>query len=204
MFTGIVKGVFPIHQIQKMPGMRKFSIKVPNELTQGLQIGASVSIDGICLTATRIEAEEIWFDVIQETLGRTTLHKTEIGSLVNVERSAQFGDEIGGHILSGHVFGTAEIIQIKKWENNQSVFFRMNPAWIKYLFPKGYIAIDGISLTLVDVLPEGTFSVHLIPETLKITTLGRKKEGDLVNIEIDSQTMAIVDTVERVLAQKGK
>ena len=127
----------------------------------------------------------------------------DVGQLVNVERSAKFGDEIGGHVLSEHIIGTAEIVKVHLLENNRVMTFETNPDWMKYFFPKGYIAVDGVSLTLVDVDHSGTFTVHLIPETLRLTTLGFKKEGDLVNIELDSQTQTIVDTIERIMKQKG-
>ena len=201
MFTGIVKGLFEVSHVQKLPGMVKYSVSLPRSLINGLLIGASVSVDGVCQTVVKIDDEHVWFDAIQETLDRTTLQELKVGAKVNIERSARISDEIGGHLISGHVFGKAKIARIQKWENNQKVTFQCDSSWTKYFFSKGYIAIDGASLTLVDVDPMGSFSVDLIPETLRITTLGIKKEGDWVNIELDSQTQAIVDTVERVMAR---
>lgn len=159
-------------------------------------------MDGVCQTVVALENQNVWFDAIQETLDKTTLHALAAGNLVNIERAAKFSDEIGGHLVSGHVYGTAQIYKMRNWENNREIQFQCSPSWMKYFFPKGYIAIDGVSLTLVQVDPKGFFSVHLIPETLRITTLGRK-EGDFVNIELDSQTQVTVDTVERVLERKG-
>ena len=150
-------------------------------------------------TVVKIENHYVWFDVIPETIQRTNLKFIEEGDLVNVERSARFGDEIGGHILSGHIMVIAEIDQKSAYESNQGVTFKIDPQWIKYFFSKGYIALDGVSLTLVDVDPKGKFSVHLIPETLRMTTFGFKKEGDRVNVELDTQTQIIVDTLERIL-----
>lgn len=198
MFTGIVRGLLPIDSLEGKPNMLHFGIRFPKELLTGLQQGASVSIDGVCLTVAGFSDNRVFFDVIQETLNRTTLGLLKSGSLVNVERSARFGDEIGGHILSGHIFGTAEIADVNVFKNNKVVTFRSDPTWMKYFFPKGYIALDGVSLTLVDVDLQGRFTVHLIPETLRLTTFGFKKTGDLVNVEIDSQTQTIVDTVERI------
>ena len=201
MFTGIVKGLFFIGDVIKHKGLTQYSVILPASMREGLQIGASVSIDGVCQSVVSVQGDHVWFDAIEETLNRTTLRELEVGQRVNIERSARLGDEIGGHLLSGHVFGKARISKVITHENQAQIFFEFNPKAIKYLFTKGYVAIDGASLTLVDV---GTheFSVHLIPETLRMTTLGFKKVGDWVNVELDSQTQVIVDTIERLLAKK--
>lgn len=198
MFTGIVQGLAKVESVESSPGRKQIKVLMGPALIQGLQTGASVSIDGVCLTAVSIDGDIAAFDVIQETLERTTLKDIHAGGAVNIERAAKFGDEIGGHLLSGHVFDSATIESIERPPNNVIMTFRGKPEWMKYLFRKGYIAIDGVSLTLVDVSPNHTFTVHLIPETLRLTTLGRKKVGDKVNIEIDAQTQAIVDTIERI------
>ena len=140
--------------------------------------------------------------MIGETLQRTTLKQLGKGDFVNIERAARFGDEIGGHLLSGHIMGTAHIESIERTAHNCVMWLRCSLEWGKYLFSKGYIALNGASLTLVDVeKATGLFSVHLIPETLRQTTLGAKKAGDLVNIEIDAQTQAIVETIEGLYAK---
>jgi riboflavin synthase len=136
---------------------------------------------------------------MQETLNVTNLGALAEGDRVNVERAARFGDEIGGHQMSGHIICTAEITEVLKSENNRQIWFELPPELARYLFPKGYIGVDGISLTIGEV--EGNrFNVNLIPETLSRTNLGTRVAGERVNIEIDPQTQAIVDTVERVLA----
>jgi riboflavin synthase len=198
MFTGIVLGLAFVKHVESQPGLKKITLALPALWTKHLQIGASLAVDGVCLTVVSFDAAHVTFDVIQETLEKTTLKTIKAGQQVNVERAAKFGDEIGGHVLSGHIYGEGSILEIKKSPNNTAIFFQGNAAWTKYLFPKGYVAIDGISLTLVDVLLPHVFSVHLIPETLDRTTLGFKKVGDLVNIEIDAQIQAIVDTIERI------
>lgn len=255
MFTGIVQGQFEVAQLtaktsdpmqtnrphsahassnssflnlssnRSLPESLRLVVRLPDSMVQGLERGASVSVDGVCLTVTgilgmakfgmdpptpsspeTIDSGQFWlvsFDVIRETLEKSTLSTLKPGSLVNIERAARLSAEVGGHHVSGHVYGIGSISKIDKWEGNQKVTFQIPPSWTKYFLPKGYIAIDGISLTLVDVDPNGAFTVHLIPETLARTSLGRKGIGDLVNIELDSQTQAIVDTVERVLNQKG-
>lgn len=198
MFTGIVRGVFKIAEIIRCENMMSFAIEFDSKLLKGLEIGCSVSIDGACLTVVRIEGNHVWFDAIPETLQKTIISEYIVGDKVNIERSAKFGDEIGGHLLSGHVFGTATIE--KKVANQHSciLWLRCPSAWMKYFFPKGFIALNGASLTLVDVDPKGQFSVHLIPETLRATTFGTKEAGSKVNVELDAQTQVIVDTIERM------
>lgn len=202
MFTGIIQGTASVTALEKKPGMISFSTPVPS-INEGATIGSSVAIDGVCLTVTKIEGSTLSFDVMEETLNKTTLASLEIGSQVNVETSATIGQEIGGHLMSGHIFGTAEIIRVEKTENNHTVTFQAPKEWMKYILPKGFIGLDGASLTVVDPNPEeGTFQVWLIPETLRMTSFGWKKEGDRVNVEIDSRTQAIVDTVEEYLKTK--
>lgn len=139
---------------------------------------------------------------MQETLRITNLGKLQVGDEVNVERAMKMSDEIGGHLLSGHVYSMALIDEIIRTENNYQIWFKLpEPHLIKYILTKGYIAIDGISLTIAEV-ENGRFCVNLIPETLQRTIIAQKKIGDKVNLEIDSQTQAVVDTVERYLAEK--
>ena len=195
MFTGIVRGIGLITRIDFKNSILRYAVCFPSELLEGLVRGASVSVDGVCQTVVMIEQDQAWFEAIEETLERTTLKGLQKGKSVNLERAAYFGDEIGGHLLSGHIYGTALLTTIDR----NIYIFRGSSEWMKYLFSKGYIAIDGISLTLVTVDKE-SFSVHLIPETLSKTTLGKKKPGDFVNIEIDSITQVTVDTVSRLLS----
>ncbi|KLN97272.1 riboflavin synthase [Moellerella wisconsensis] len=202
MFTGIVQGKAPIIDIIEKPNFRTHVIKLPPELLPGLETGASVAHNGCCLTVSKIDGDNISFDLIKETLRLTNLGQLKIGSLVNIERAAKYGDEIGGHVVSGHIVTTAEIVKIFTSENNHQIWFSVHDKTVmKYILHKGFIAIDGISLTVGEVV-NNRFCVHLIPETLERTTLGAKRLGDTVNIEIDPQTQAIVETVERVLAQQ--
>lgn len=115
-------------------------------------------------------------------------------------RAARFGDSIGGHVLSGHIHTTATIQTIERSQENCKMTFRIDPKWMRYILSKGYVAVDGVSLTACEPNEEG-FSVYLIPETLRVTTLGIRKVGDRVNIEVEAQTQAIVDTVERIMKQ---
>ena len=200
MFTGIVQGVGTVVEVIEKQTIHTLRIEIPD--TKDLAIGASVSIDGVCLTAVKIQGSVVDFDVIPETLHRTTLAHLSSDGKVNVERSLKFGDEIGGHLLSGHIMGMGLIHS--KIENGEGVDFQISiPVDLhKYILEKGYIAIDGISLT-IGLIQDGHFALHIIPETLRLTTLGSKNIGDAVNLEIDSTTQTIVTTVERVMEQKG-
>lgn len=204
MFTGIVQGKGRVIAIEDKGDFRTHIIELPNELVSNLETGASVANNGCCLTVTKIEGTKISFDLVKETLRLTNLGELKVGSEVNIERAAKYGDEIGGHVMSGHIVTTAEVAKIITSENNLQIWFRIfDKALMKYILHKGFIGIDGISLTVGDVV-NNRFCVHLIPETRDRTTLGRKRLGDKVNIELDPQTQAIVDTVERVMAQQAQ
>jgi riboflavin synthase len=197
MFTGIVQGIATVESLIARPGLTTFVIRFPEGSLEGVAIGASVAINGTCLTVTAQEDHRLWFDAMQETLRLTTLGQLAEGSQVNFERAARIGDEIGGHLLSGHIHCTARVTGREQPENNCTLSFEVPEDWQKYLFPKGYIAINGASLTIGNV-ESCRFNVHLIPETLRATTFSDIQEGDLVNIEVDSQTQTIVDTLARM------
>jgi len=202
MFTGIVQGTAKIVSIDEKPNFRTHVVELPDDMLNGLETGASVAHNGCCLTVTEINGNQISFDLMKETLRITNLGDVKAGDVVNVERAAKFSDEIGGHLMSGHIMTTAEVAKIVASENNKQIWFKIqDPSLMKYILYKGFIGIDGISLTVGEVTPS-RFCVHLIPETLQRTTLGTKRLGDRINIEIDPQTQAVVDTVERVLAAK--
>ncbi len=197
MFTGIVQGIAKVESLDVRPGLTTFVIAFPEGSVDGVTIGASVAIDGTCMTVTAQDGNRLWFDAMQETLRLTTLGKLAQDSRVNFERAARIGDEIGGHLLSGHIHCTARVVGRETPENNCTLTFEVPEDWQKYLFPKGFIAINGASLTIGDV-SGNRFNVHLIPETLRATTFADIAEGDLVNIEVDSQTQTIVDTLARM------
>ncbi|KNC92897.1 riboflavin synthase [Trabulsiella odontotermitis] len=202
MFTGIVQGTAKVVSIDEKPNFRTHVVEMPEHMLEGLETGASVAHNGCCLTVTDIDGNRISFDLMKETLRITNLGQVKEGDVVNVERAAKFSDEIGGHLMSGHIMTTADITKILTSENNRQIWFKpQDPALMKYILYKGFIGVDGISLTVGEVTAT-RFCVHLIPETLQRTTLGKKKLGAQVNIEIDPQTQAVVDTVERVLAAK--
>jgi len=201
MFTGIVQGRAPLVELVEKENFRTHIVELPDELLAGLETGASVAHNGCCLTVTQIDGNRISFDLMQETLRLTNLGDLGLGDEVNIERAARFGDEIGGHSMSGHIMCTTEVKKIVESENNYQIWFALPAGYEQYVFEKGYIGIDGISLT-VGALKEGLFSVNLIPETLERTVIAQRKVGSRINIEIDPQTQAIVDTVERVMARQ--
>ncbi|WP_348666127.1 riboflavin synthase subunit alpha [Arsenophonus symbiont of Ornithomya chloropus] len=201
MFTGIVQGKGTLFSIKKKVNFRTYTVKFPQELLNGLEIGASVSNNGCCLSVTRIFEDKVTFDLMQETLHVTNLGNLKIGDKINLERSAKHGDEIGGHIMSGHIICTVDINEILKAENNITMWFHVqHPFLMKYILYKGFIGIDGISLTIGDIVNHH-FCVHLIPETIARTNIADKNLGDTVNIEIDTNIQGIVDTVERMMLQ---
>jgi len=203
MYTGIVQAMLPVTCVDRKPGLTTFGIQFPAALLGGLETGASVAVNGTCFTVTRIVDGMVSFDAIAETLRLSNLKYLEEGMQVNIERSAAAGAEVGGHILSGHVIGTARILAILNAENNRTLTFQGDRAWMKYVFNKGFLALNGCSLTVADVDPElATFCVNLIPETLARTNFRLLEVEDEVNVEIDQQTQVIVETVERVMAER--
>lgn len=203
MFTGIVQGTAQIQSIVEKANFRTHTVKMPQELLADLEIGASVANNGVCLTVTKIDGDLVSFDLMTETLRITNLGGLKTGDRVNIERAMKFGAEVGGHILSGHVYCTAKVVQRIPSENNLQIWFELpTPDVMKYILTKGFIAVDGISLTVSEV-KENRFSVNLIPETVHRTLIAKREVGDLVNIEIDPQTQAIVDTVERYLTNRS-
>ena len=201
MFTGIVQGTAPVTAIIKKENFQTHIIELDDALLQDLQTGASIAHNGCCLTVTKIDGHKVSFDLMQETLQVTNLGDLKVGSRVNIERAARFGDEIGGHQMSGHILFTAKVTEVINSENNCQIWFEIPEHFKRFVFSKGYIGIDGISLTIGDV-KASTFNVNLIPETLQRTNISTRKPGDRINIEIDPQTQTIVETVERILAAK--
>lgn len=197
MFTGIVQAVATVTALVDRPGLRTFTLEFPPGFLADQTIGASVACDGCCLTVTEhLDATHATFDVMQQSLALTTLGALQVGSQLNVERAARDGVEIGGHPLSGHVDFKATIASVRQPENNHVIRISVPAPWMRYVFAKGYIAINGASLTVAEAdRTAGWFEVWLIPETLRQTTFGAKQPGDALNIEIERQTQVIVDTV---------
>lgn len=202
MYSGITRGTRRVVEKRSFEGRIDLVVELEKDLSVNLELGASVACDGVCLTVAGIDGTRALFQVVPETLERTTLGELEVGSVVSVERSYRVGDELGGHELAGHVIGTGCISEVRREGGRHDLRVSVPREWMKYIFPKGFIAVDGSSLTVGDTDPAGSFALHLIPETLRLTKFGSKAVGDRVNIELDARTVAIVDTVERVLEQR--
>lgn len=202
MFTGIVQSQAEVISAEQQNNLLRLNVAVDLTLLDGLETGASVANNGVCLTVVEFKSIDekyglISFDVIDETLKVSNLANINIGDSINIERSLKIGDELGGHIVSGHVHCMAQIQSIIKDSENCTITFSFDEKWHKYILPKGFITINGISLT-VGKVTRNTFSVHLIPETLTRTNLGTLKVTDNVNIEFDQQTITIVETLLRM------
>ena len=207
MFTGIVQGVATVAQLQDRPGLRSFTLQFAPGFCEGLAPGASVSVDGVCLTVTALRSSDAAdFDVMQQSLSLTTLGALQAGSRINVERAAKDGAEIGGHPLSGHIDFRATVAEVRRPQNNHVLRVAVPAPWMRYVFAKGYIAINGASLTVAeaqrDVGGSGWFDVWLIPETLRMTTFADKAEGAPLNIEIERSTQVFVDTVRDAIEER--
>ena len=204
LFSGIVETIGTLVSLDKGDDTWRISVKIPFSSLGGLIPSASISVEGVCLTIVKIEGDVVHFDLIPETLRCTTLSQKNVGDPLNIERSLKIGDEIGGHLLSGHINAKGIIEFWQKNTKSAVCVIRCEDPSLPVIFSKGYIAVDGISLTVGHVDPlTDSFHIHLIPETLERTTLGEKSVGDLVNLEFDGQTIAVVQTVERLLAEKG-
>jgi riboflavin synthase len=204
MYTGITRGLFPVVAVEHYPGHTHFKVQLNEALTRDVEIGASVAIDGVCCTVVAHAANSLSFDAMQETRSLTTLADLQVGREVSVERSCRVGDELGGHDVFGHVIGTGTISALHSVGGQLDLSVSVPAAWMRFILHKGFIAVDGSSLTVGAVKPEGGFELHLIPETLRVTNFAKKRVGERVNIELDPRTVAIVETVERVLAERAK
>ena len=204
MYTGITQGTFEVVGAERVPDLLRYEVALPASMIEGLVPGASVSIDGVCQTVVTLTDEgRVTFEAIAETLDLTTLSELQVGQRVAVERSARVGDEVGGHDVAGHVIGTGEILEVVQEGHVCDLLVGVSPEWLKYILPKGFVAVDGSSLTVGRLDSGKGFWLHLIPETLRLTNLGKKAQGARVNVELDSRTVAIVDTVERVMAERS-
>jgi riboflavin synthase len=183
VFTGLVEVLGRVEQVLQENAGKRFTLVWPG-LTAPLEIGESVAVNGCCLTVVASDGERFEVQAGPETLLRTNLGDQRPGDGVNFERSLRVGDRLGGHFVQGHIDTTAVLRERRQEGEWEFLAFTLDPAWTPLMVSKGSIAVDGVSLTLVDVWPDG-FSVMLIPHTLAVTTLGLIKPGDRVNIETD-------------------
>jgi riboflavin synthase len=204
MFSGIVQTKLVLLEINKQTDFASLVYDFPAQFAVGLQLGASVAQNGVCLTVRTLKQNadgsmRVSFDVIAQTLKLTNLADLSRGDAVNIERAARFGDEIGGHVVSGHVFGCIRVLSIEQDELNMRLVFERPTELRPYLLNKGFVALNGCSLTIAEVTPD-TFTVWLIPETRDVTVFGSIEVGAKVNLEIDPSTQATVDTIKELMA----
>ena len=202
MFSGIVQETGKVIGFVKEKDIYNLSIESSSEFISDLKKGASISVDGVCLTVKDENPEILRFDLVEETIKRTNFQNIKTGDNVNLERSLKMGDEIGGHPVSGHIHGTSKVISIDKRDQSWDVKFSVESFMHDYVLHKGYVAINGCSLTVGEVSSE-SFMIHLIPETLSITNLFQLEQDSIVNIELDQNTIIIADTVKKYLDGKS-
>ncbi|OZB06197.1 MAG: riboflavin synthase [Idiomarina sp. 34-48-12] len=199
MFTGIVQTQATVAQLHDRDNFRQLTVEVSPEHLDNVALGASIAINGCCLTVVAFTETTVNFDIIDETLRLTNLGGLVLGDKVNFERSLKVGDEMGGHYVSGHIHCTGAIVKRERSTDNLALWIEFPESFKAYVLAKGFISVNGASLTVGQV-ESNRFSLHLIPETLRLTNL---EHADTVNLEFDQQTMTIVETVERVLQQRA-
>ena len=199
MFSGIVSHKSKVLKIESFSDFIRIHISTPKNFNKGLKKGASISVNGVCLTSKDNGSKNLKFDVIEETLLRTNLKHIFKGDIVNLERSIKASSEIGGHLMSGHIHFTGKIKKIFEKENTKDIKISITKEYSDYILEKGYIGVNGCSLTIGKVY-KNYFNIHLIPETLKATNLNKLEQKDLVNIEIDQNTITMVNSVKKFLS----
>lgn len=201
MFTGIIGHLGTVRRVRPNPGGTRLTIECA-ELAEVVELGASVAVNGACLTVAHISRPLIEFDVIAETLRRSTLGGLNTSDRVNLERSLQPSDRIDGHFVQGHVDGTARLIRRETAGGEHVLWFEPDTDLLKYIVPKGSVAIDGVSLTIATA-SEGRFSVALIPTTLEMTTMVDLKIGQRVNIETDILVRTVIHYLDTMQSGTG-
>ena len=201
MFSGIVQTVGKIESIKDKNHIKTIRIETHGDYLEDIAIGQSVSVDGVCLSLVKKNNEYCEFEAVEETINRTTLGSYKQGTKVNLEKSLKFGDTVGGHFVSGHIHTRGRIVEVELVGESKNILVEIEEKWIKYLTEKGYISVNGASITIGKV-SKNTFYIHLIPETLRTTNLDELIYDNYVNLEFDQTTIAIVDTTERLINQK--
>jgi len=201
MFTGIVSGKGQVQKIIKYKDYLSLIIKAPKGFSKNLVKGASVAVNGVCLTVKKGKTDFLEFDVIEETIQKSNLKNISRLSRVNLERSMTAKTEIGGHLVSGHIHGTGEVLKVLNKQATKDLQIKIPKSLREYFFYKGYVALNGCSLTIGRVF-KTSFYIHLIPETVSVTTFKDIKKGDLINIEVEQATINTVETVKRVMSER--
>ena len=201
MFSGIVQEIGIIDSLVEGNEHLTITVSCSMVFAKDKKVGDSVSVDGVCLTITKKTNSSLTFDAVKETLERTIIKNYDKGSYVNIESSLSFGGSVGGHLMSGHIHLKGIVKEVLIVGDSKDIVIDTSPEWSKYLSEKGYIGINGCSIT-IGKIHDSRFQIHLIPETLKTTNLDNLVFGDEINLEIDQSTIAIVDTTERILKNK--
>jgi riboflavin synthase len=196
LFTGIIEGMGTIAEVERRTSLARLVVDV-GDLTDGVELGDSVALDGCCLTVTKVAASRLDFEAIPETLALTSLAGKRPGDRLNIERALRAGGRLDGHIVQGHVDGTGEVQEVAREGDDVRLTVSCGPELSELLVPKGSIAIDGVSLTVVEP-SASAFTVALIPHTLQVTTLGQRKAGDIVNLEADVLGKYVHAYLERI------
>jgi riboflavin synthase alpha subunit len=196
VFTGIIETTGTVASIEALPKLSRLRIEAP-PLAAEVAVGESVAVNGVCLTVTGAADGAIGFDAIAETLAVSALTDLAVGSRVNLERALRAGDRLDGHIVQGHVDGVGRVRELRREGDDVRLFVDCDPVVAGYLVPKGSVAIDGVSLTVVGVRSDG-FDVALIPLTLELTTLGQRREADRVNLEVDVLGKYVKEYLDRI------
>ncbi|HYG56835.1 MAG TPA: riboflavin synthase [Symbiobacteriaceae bacterium] len=201
MFTGLIEETGTVRAVRRAGRSLHLTVGA-RVVLQGLKIGDSIAVNGVCLTVVRFDDSSFTADVMPETFERTNLRQAQPGAVVNLERTMALGDRFGGHIVQGHVDGTGTIIAMDREEIAVWVTVGAPPEIMRYVVPKGSITIDGISLTVVNA-EEDRFQVSLIPHTAAVTTMAHRTPGDTVNLEVDILAKYVERLVTGRLAPAG-
>ena len=201
MFTGIIEAVCTIKALTRSANAIKLTIDL-GKLASDAKLGDSICINGVCLTITTLAGSVASFDVSQETLAKSTINQLQASSPVNAERALKASDRLGGHVVQGHIDGTATIKSVNKQGDFATITFQAEPELLAQMIVKGSVAVNGISLTIADI-DNSCFNVAVIPQTLENTTLASAKTGDTVNIETDIMTKTVKKLLEQMLPTKG-
>ncbi|VVP87687.1 Riboflavin synthase [Pseudomonas fluorescens] len=204
MYTGIVQELGEIISLDKRIGVTGVTVRASARFMKGLEVGGSIALNGVCLTATKIRSDEFCADVSDATQAITNLMSLKQDDRVNLERSAYSGGEVGGHLTAGHIDGTGLVTAVAMVGETIELSMALPQEAKQYIFVKGFVAINGASLTVGSIDIESNIAKFtLVPETLRRTTFKGVKVGDKLNVEVDPVSRVLVDTVRRVLSSKG-
>lgn len=197
MFTGLIESSVPIISIDDRDGNLRMCLELPNNISE-VKMGDSISLNGVCLTVSDIKDRKIWVDIVQETAVTSNMADLKVGDPLNLEKSLKVGDELGGHIMTGHIDGTGVITKIRNVAGSRTIWISVSSELARFIVKKGSVGLEGVSLTVVD-LKNDQLSVVIIPHTAKVTSLGTKTEGNRLNIEVDVIGKHVRKSVQEII-----